>query len=236
MDNTLKNIVTYICVISILVIVVGVCIIATTEKPHETTSILNNIGGAIGGFTSSIIGITSIVLVFMAYSQQLKANEYLKMEIDLINKSEQDKIKDIRRLIIADLRLNVKQELRNISKELSIKLLDKEGWKTTTINYGVYYHLNTFTFDSVDKIELFKAFPQEYSDLIKIYSNIPLIKTNTYFHFYLKYLEATKNNTITNESKVSEIFNNAEKIKQLCNELVDRFIDPKFLDNTSTFP
>lgn len=231
MDNTLKNIVTYICVISILVIVVGICIIATTEKPHETTSILNNIGSAISGFTSSIIGITSIVLVYMAYSQQLTANSYLKDQVDDMRLIERRKYTDTRALILFDLNNIIKPRLGEIIEEIAKVARERNEFGFDGSGFvNIYNHLNTNTFDSLDKKEVFSVFRDRYEDLIFIYSNIDYIKSRTAKFTYEEVLKIASNNTMDSELKRKNIMIadiNSLKIMALCTE-IERLINDRF--------
>jgi hypothetical protein len=237
-NNDVSMITYFVFTIFILLLIIGICFIGiaiSSKKDTESIiSILNNVGGAIGGITSPIVGIISIVLVYMAYNQQLKANEYLKNQVDEVWIIEEERLLNIKNLIKTDLNHNIKPLLDEISKELKNNIYIPENWAKNSVKFNTYNHLNTFCFDSIDKVDLFKAMPSEFSALVKIYSNIEHIKKHSYYNLYLDYIKMFSDNrfvrdrVIVDSSKFEEIIINAENNIKLCNTLVDKYIDKLF--------
>lgn len=244
-NNDVSMITYFVFVTFILILIIGLSFIGiaiSSGKDLEIViNILNNVGGAIGGITSPIIGIISIMLVYMAYSQQLAANKLLvnsnnllKEQINQTERLEDERLINIRNLIITDLQQNIKPELLSLSKELNESINNMYTWSSDIVNCQMYNHLSSYCFDSISKADLYNAMPNEYIVLVRIYSNLEFIKRNSLYYLQLQYIDMQNDTRFitdkeaVNTSKFKEIMINGRNTVELCNEFIDKYIDKYF--------
>ncbi|TZF98427.1 hypothetical protein FW781_00405 (plasmid) [Chryseobacterium panacisoli] len=74
------------------------------------------IGDTIGGITAPFINILNAVLIYIAFTEQLKANNLLKKQIDAEDLKEETRLKNIEDLVKFDITHNIIPNLESLKK------------------------------------------------------------------------------------------------------------------------
>jgi len=191
-NNDVSMITYFVFAIFVLILIIGfsfVGIAISSGKDLENIiSILNNVGGTIGGITSPLLGIVTIIFVYMAYNQQLVANSLLKKEIDEAERLLIEKETISKELILLNLRDNIIPDLNIFSTnliEFKNKVLSTE---TKIIIPDIKYTgLNLDIYNSVGVQQIYKIFNIDVLKISTIYRNVEYLNSIVLTDIYSAY-------------------------------------------------
>lgn len=194
-SNDVSIITNLVFAIFILIIIIGTCfvgIVISRGKDLEVViGILSNVGGAISGITSPMLGIVTIVFVYMAYNQQLTANNLLKSQIDQINDFDLQRLKISKELILLDLKDNIISDLKKFSKH--INEFQNRALSTNTIIIVPdikYAGLSLDIYNSVGVESIYKIFNSDVLKISSIYRNVEYLNSIVLTEIYGDYNKA----------------------------------------------
>ncbi len=171
-----------------ILITILICVIITILSPLIMTLNLNvplfdftttgQIGDTIGGITSPIINILNAILIYVAFTEQLKANNLLKYQIDIEKSKEAKRLLEIKDLIIFDLRYNILPSLTRIDLEITNYISrDQNTTEIRTLNNHVEF--STAIYMNLDQKDLLKIFKENFKTILQIYSRVDYINSIT---------------------------------------------------------
>lgn len=135
------------------------------------------IGDTIGGITAPFINILNAILIYIAFTEQLKANTLLKNQIDSEKDKEKIRLKNIEKLVYFDLEYKILPSLKAIEKEIPIFLQNRENELLGTYNNWV--ELNDDIFTNIEKTDLLEIFRHDLKKIIQIYYLVNFISKTT---------------------------------------------------------
>ncbi len=135
------------------------------------------IGDTIGGITAPFINILNAILIYIAFTEQLKANNLLKNQIDSEKDKEKIRLGNIKELIYFDLEYKILPSLNAIEKEIPIFLENRENELLGTYNNWV--ELNDDIFRNIEKTDLLEIFRNDLKKIIQIYYLVNFISETT---------------------------------------------------------
>ena len=206
--------------ILIVIITSFITIVAVLTKDVGTKT-LNEIGGAIGGITSPIVGILGALLVYLTFEQQNKAIQKEKQV-------EDERLKVAKELIVLDLKDNIKGNLLkfiNDTTESTAKLSKATG--TVIIETINYTELNVDIYNSIGMKDIYLSFGVDTLTISSIYRRMEFVKSRSFGVLYEEYIKNKKSvNTNSNikdmQNKLNETFGlNILSVKNVATEIID---------------
>lgn len=185
------------------------------------------IGDTIGGITSPFINVLNAILIYIAFTEQLKANELLKNQLDVEKNKEDLRLKKIEELIMFDITYllivasDIKEEIPKFFKNRASGISEAQ-------TYMDYPELNDEVYNSIDKTDLLKIFGEDYMYIVKVYHYVDYIKKITPLNISFKY--PTDRNSLalinlTDEQYESLKSRHQEKIDKELQGLLDYTLD-----------
>lgn len=174
-NNDVSMITYLVFAIFILLLIIGSCFIGISINSKKDTEsiigILNNVGGAIGGITSPMVGIIGALLVYLTFEQQ---RFLINKEIE----KEQNKNNNIRNVIISDLKDIQYEELLLTKIEIEGFNLVKHDQSARKFIFRETISLSANFIDSIPIQDLYEAFSDksEFHNVIYIYRKIKFIE------------------------------------------------------------
>lgn len=171
--------------ILIFVIIFFATILMVLSK-NAGTSTLNEIGGAVGGFTAPIVGILGALLVYATFEQQ---NIAIQQPIDL----ENARIDKSKKLILLDLKKNILPTLEKFLKDcIEFNKVVTSREKVFELADYEYTGLDTEIYQAVGIERLFIAFEDELFDISAIYRDVKYLRNIKLMAIYRVLNEAEK--------------------------------------------
>ena len=191
-NNDVSMITYFVFSIFILILIIGFSFlgiaISSGKDLEAIISILNNVGGAIGGITSPMLGIVTIVFVYMAYNQQLLANSLLKKEIDEVERLAIEKEIISKELILLNLKDIIIPDLNRFSTnliEFQKKVLSTEA--KIIVPDIKYAGLNLDIYNSVGVQSIYKIFNIDILKISSIYRSVEYLNSIVLTDIYSAY-------------------------------------------------
>lgn len=174
--NFFKTNLTYIIIIWIIFTIVSPYLF-TREWNIINFSGTGEIGDTIGGVTAPVINILNAILIYIAFTEQLKANNLIKKQLDDEKLKEVDRLENIKQLILFDLKNKISPTIEILKNDLNQYIEDKKNNNTPSI-YD-YVDFNSIVYDNLKHEDLLKIFDQDFKLISQIYSRVNFISEMT---------------------------------------------------------
>ncbi|KXH81207.1 hypothetical protein [Chryseobacterium kwangjuense] len=181
--NYLKDNILVALLISILITIIAPFILTRKLNFIDFTN-TGQIGDTIGGITAPFINIINAILIYIAFTEQLKANNLLKDQLDADKSKEKERLSDIKKLILFDLERNILPSLNQIKDEIPIFLNKKDG---EILTFSDHIEFNDNIYKNVAHPDLLKIFGDDFKLVTQIYSMVGYIKKITALNISFKY-------------------------------------------------
>ncbi|RXM41479.1 hypothetical protein BOQ62_00150 [Chryseobacterium sp. CH21] len=143
------------------------------------------IGDTIGGITAPFINVLNAILIYIAFTEQLKANNLLKEQIDGEDRKEQGRLQNIETLIKFDIIHNIVPNLQSLKAEIEQFFINRETGMLGT--YSTFPELNDEIFVNLNHSDLLKIFGNRFKYVTQIYLYVNYIKSLTPLNISHKY-------------------------------------------------
>lgn len=179
------------------------------------------IGDTIGGITSPIIGIMGAILVYLALKEQVKANNFIQIQLNNDKNKEVQRLHNIKSLILWDLKMNILEKLKKQDEELigAIKIFQQNDNPSLFV---LNHNYNFDTYNSVLKIDLFSIFNDDFYILTSIYNRAEIVKNYTYKNFIDEISDiytTTNNNEVMRDFKIKKMVDTYEHNSKVSQEI-----------------
>jgi len=182
------------------------------------------IGDTIGGITAPFINILNAILIYIAFTEQLKANNLLQGQIDIEKNKEIIRLARIKKLIFFDLEFNISPLLNEIRLEMEKYLLrDKQSQNFNQVNQ--FMEFNDEIYKTIAHTDLLEIFGNDFKTISQIYTRVKFISDKTPYNLSRTYPTSKTNLALANlEDKqyVSIRDVNNQKIDLLLRGTLDR--------------
>ncbi|GAB2648473.1 hypothetical protein GCM10027035_47750 [Emticicia sediminis] len=185
----------------LMIIIICFTTIVAVLTEDVGTKTLNEIGGAIGGITSPIVGILGALLIYLTFEQQNKA---IKQPLIL----EEERVKNAKELILLDLKDNIRTNIKKLITDLTTNQSNLANINGHVVVENVnYIELNLDIYDSVGMRDIFLAFNKDTLVISSIYRRMEFIKNRGFGVLYDEYN--------ININKIRQHKSNTEEYKEL---------------------
>lgn len=176
-----------------ILIILLISIIFTFLAPLLFTLKLNlidftetgQIGDTIGGITAPFINILNAILIYIAFTEQLNANNLLKDQIAEEKDKEKQRLENIKRLITFDIENNIIPSLESLKEEIIIYLKNKETGILST--YSTFPELNDGIYTNINHSDLLKIYDIDFKCITQIYLYVNYLNKITPLNISHKY-------------------------------------------------
>lgn len=190
------------------------------------------IGDTIGGITAPILNLLNAVLIYVAFTEQLNANKLLQSQIETEKNKDDERIRNLEKIVMYDLENNILPSLNNINKEIP-KFIENRKDNNKIGSYDMHVDFNDNLYRSIEKSDLLKIFGENFKLITQIYNRVNFISSITPLKISHKYpIDRTNLNLINLSVENYEMLveRNSKKIEIELNGLVTKAI-PKVREN-----